>query len=72
MFQIGVKKFLLLEKTKILCSGLAISDLNGEGIIETSSEKKQQKKKSDFSVEKVIERKGNKTYLNWKSYDNCF
>ena len=52
MFQIGVKKFLLLEKTKILCGGHAISDLNGEGIIETSSEKNSKKRNQILVLKK--------------------
>ena len=39
MFRTGAKKFLKLEKLKILCSRHATSDLNGEEIIGTFSEK---------------------------------
>ena len=37
--------------------------------------KKLQKKRKfqkGFRVEKVIERKGHKLYVKWKSYDDCF
>ena len=56
MFQIGLKKYLWLEK-KLL--KLFIQN-NG---------KKQIKK---FRVEKVIKRKGDKRYVKWKGYNNSF
>ena len=37
--------------------------------------KKNQKKKKNqkqFRIEKVIKRKGNKLYVEWKGYDNSF
>ena len=29
-------------------------------------------KQNEFSIEKVIKRKGDKLYVKWKSYDNSF
>ena len=48
-----------------------ISDLNGEEIIQTFYEKELQKPSQEkFRIEKVLERKGDKIYVNWNGYDN--
>ena len=48
-----------------------INDLNGEEIIGTFYEKELQKtNKKEFRT--VIKRKGNKSYVKWKGYDNSF
>ena len=50
-----------------------ISDLNGEEIIGTFYEKELQKtSEEEFGIEKVIRRKGDKLYVEWKGYDNSF
>ena len=51
-----------------------ISDLNGEEVVESFYEKEPKKKKNQkqFRIEKVIKRKGNKLYVEWKGYDNSF
>ena len=50
-----------------------INDLNGEEIIGTFYEKELQKtNQEEFRIEKVIKRKGNKTYVKWKGYNNSF
>ena len=50
-----------------------ISDFNGEEIVRTFYEKELQKtNQTDFRIEKVIKRKGNKLYGKWKGYDNSF
>ena len=47
------------------------NDLNGEEIIGTSYEKKLQKtNQREFTIEKVIKRKGDKLYVKWKGYNN--
>ena len=56
MFQIGLKKYLWLEK-KLL------------KLFIKKNCKKQIKK---FRVEKVIKRKGDKRYVKWKGYNNSF
>ena len=67
MFQIGLKKFLLLKKVKILfCGKYVISDLKGEEIVGTFYEKEVKKNQKEFNVEKVIKRKGDKLYAKWK------
>ena len=51
----------------------AISDLNGKLIIGTFYEKELQKtNQKEFRIEKVLKRKGDKLYVKWKGYDNCF
>ena len=50
-----------------------IDDLNGEEITGTFIlyEKELQKKsQEEFRIKKVIKRKGNKTYVKWKGYNN--
>ena len=49
----------------------AIKDLNGEEITGTFYEKELQKRnQEEFTIEKVIKRKGDKIYIKWKGYDN--
>ena len=51
----------------------AINDLNGEEIIGTFYERKLQKtNQKKFRIEKVIKRKGDKSYVNWKVYNSLF
>ena len=48
-----------------------ISDLNGEKVIRTFYEKELQKtNQKEFTIEKVLKRKGDKLYVKWKGYDN--
>ena len=48
-----------------------INDLNGEEIIGAFYKKEFQKtNQKQFSIEKVLKKKGNKLYVKWKSYDN--
>ena len=50
-----------------------ISDLNGEKITGSFYEKElQMTNRKKFRIEKVIKRKGDKLYIKWKRYDNCF
>ena len=50
-----------------------INDLNDEEIKGAFYEKKLQKSdQKEFRIEKIIKRKGNKLYVKWKGYDNCF
>ena len=50
-----------------------ISDLKGKEIAGIFCKKKFQKtNQKDFRVEKVIKRKGHKSYVKWKGYDNSF
>ena len=50
-----------------------INYLNGEEIIGTFYEKELQKtNQQEFRIEKVIKRKVDKLYVNWKGYDSSF
>ena len=50
-----------------------ISDLNGEEIIGTFYEKDLQKtNQNEFTIEKVIKKKGDELYVKRKNYDNSF
>ena len=52
---------------------ILIHDLNCEKIIGTLSQKELQKTSQiEFTIQKVIKRKGNKLYVKWKGYDNSF
>ena len=51
----------------------AITDLNGEEIVEILYEKKLKKtNQQTCRIEKVIKRKDDKLYVKWKGYDNSF
>ena len=59
-------------KNTVPCT-YAINDLNGEEIIGTFYERKLQKtNQKKFRIEKVIKRKGDKSYVNWKVYNSLF
>ena len=48
-------------------------DLNGEKIVRTVHKKELLKtNQEEFTVEKVIKKKDDKLYLQWKGYDNLF
>ena len=50
-----------------------INDLNGEEIIGTFYQKELQKTNQiEFRIEKVLKKKGHKSYVKWKSCDNSF
>ena len=50
-----------------------INDLNREEIIGTFYEKELQKtNQQEFRIEKVIKKKGNKLYVQWKGYSDLF
>ena len=50
-----------------------INDLNGEEIIGTFYENKLQKTdQKEFRIEKVLKKKGDKSYVKSKGYDNSF
>ena len=50
-----------------------LNDLNGEEIIGTFYENELQKtNQKEFTIEKVLKKKGDKLYGKWKGYDNSF
>ena len=73
MFQIGLKKFLLLGKFKTLCHGhilLIIKTMKKSlGYFTKELQKANQK---ELRVGKVIKRKRSKLYFNWKGLDYSF
>ena len=67
----NIKIFLLKDTLQI--GQKKISDLNGEEITGSFSEKELQKtNQKEFRIEKVLKRKGDKLYVKWKGYDNRF
>ena len=61
------------KKKNTVPSTYVISDLNGEKIIGSFYEKELEKiNKKEFTIEKVIKKKGNKLYVKWKGYNNSF
>ena len=64
----------IVKKTKNAVSWTyIISDLNGEEIVGSFYEKELERtNQKEFSIEKVIKRKGDKLYVKWKGYDNSF
>ena len=61
----------MFKKVKNTAWVYVVSNLNGEEIFGKFYEKELQKK-SEFRVENVIKRKGNKLYVKWNGYDNSF
>ena len=50
-----------------------INDLNGEEIVGAFYGNELQKvNQKEFRIEKVIKRKGDKSYVKWKGYDSSF
>ena len=49
-----------------------VSDLNSEEITGSFFLKKNCKSQEKFRIEKVLKRKGDKLYVKWKGYNNCF
>ena len=64
----------MIKKVKNTVSwAYVISDLNGKEIVETFYQKELQKaNQKEFRIEKVIKRKGDKSYVKWKGYNNSF
>ena len=73
LFQIGLKKFLLLRKLKNTAARwYAVGNCKSKEIVGKFEEKDLQKTyQKDFRYEKVIKRKGNGLYVNWKGYNSC-
>ena len=71
--RIFLLKDMLLKIKNTLPWIYAISDLNGEEIVGSFYEKELQKtNQKELRIEKVIKTKGNKLYVKWKGYNNCF
>ena len=70
--KIGQEKFLLLVKLKSTVPWTyVISDVNGEPITRSFHEREFQKtNQKEFRIEKVLKRKGDKSYVKRKGYGN--
>ena len=61
----------MIKKENTVLWTHVINDLNREEIIGTFYEKELQKiNLKEFRIEKVIKRKGDKSYDKWKGYNN--
>ena len=68
-----IYKYMTSLVTLAVISDLVISDLSGEEIVGIFYEKKFQKtNQTEFRVDEIIKRKGNKLYVKWKGYDYSF
>ena len=75
--QIGQKKLLRFKKLKILCRGhmllvILMEKKWLEHYTKKNCKKQIQKTKTKFRIKKVINRKGGKSYAEWKRYSNSF
>ena len=59
--QVGLKKFLLLEKSKI--------SFHGNMLLMISLDKNANTNQQKFRIEKVTKKKVDKLYAKWKGYD---
>ena len=68
------EKVFVIEKVKnTVLQTYTINDFNREEIIGTFYEKELQKTNHIvFRIEKVIKKKGNKSYVKWEGYNNSF
>ena len=64
----------IIKKTKnTVPYTYVLNDLTGEEIIGTFYENELQKtNQKKFRIEKVLKKKGDKSYVKWKGYDNSF
>ena len=64
----------MIKKIKIIIPRTyVISDLKGEESVGTFYEKELQKtNQKEFIIKKVINRKGDKLYVEWKDYNSSF
>ena len=73
MFQIGLIKNFWLTKLKILCHGyILLAILGGETVGMFYKKELQKTNQTEFRIEKVINKKGDKLYVKWKGYDKLF
>ena len=64
---------ILLQKTEEVFWSEEVFVITKVKILLRFMEKKLQKtNENEFSIEKVIKRKGDKWYVKWKGYDNSF
>ena len=67
------KMFVVSKIKNTVLQTYVISDLNREKLAGSFYEKEMQKTSQEkFRIEKVLKRKVDKLYVNWKRYDNSF
>ena len=67
------RKFVISKFKNTVPWTYLISDLNGEEVVGMFYEEELQMiNQIEFGVEKVIKRKEDKQYVQWKGYDNLF
>ena len=73
-FQIGLKTFLRLKKLKILYHGhMLLMILKKKKLLEQFAKMNYKKtNKKEFTIGKLIKRKGDKLYVKWKGYNSSF
>ena len=65
--------FVIKKVKNIVSWTYLINDINGEEIVRTFYEKDLQKtNQKEFRIEKVLRKKDDKLYVQWKGYDNSF
>ena len=65
--------FVISKIKNIVPWAFVINDLSGEEITLSFYENELQKfNQKEFRIKKVLKRKGDKLYVKWKGYDNCF
>ena len=63
--------FVIKKVKNIVSWTYLINDINGEEIVRTFYEKDLQKtNQKEFRIEKVLRKKDDKLYVQWKGYDN--
>ena len=73
LFQVDLKKFLLLQKSKALCGGyILLVIIKAKKYLKRFTKNKFKKQIKKKKNEKVIRRKDNNLYVKWKGYDNFF
>ena len=65
--------FVIKKFKNTVSSTYVINDLNGEEIVGIFYEKELQKtNQTEFRIEKIIKKKGDKLYVKWKRHNNSF
>ena len=71
---VGLKKVFVIKRVKNTVPWIyVINDFSGEETDGVFYEKELQKSnQTEFRIEKVIKKEGDKLYVKWKGYDNSF
>ena len=71
---VGLKKVFVIKRVQNTVPWIyVINDFSGEETDGVFYEKELQKSnQTEFRIEKVIKKEGDKLYVKWKGYDNSF